>query len=364
MKFWELKQELQHRLIEIHLGHHGEIVKSFSSPDSNIYVLSRKHSSIELVAKTPKLDVSLSTEAIQARFGKFMHEIDNIYRACNHSLIQRFAYIEIVHGVPFLISRKRSMTLRDAMDGLPMAPVDALTVAIQICRALAYAAERGLVCHQDLKPENIFLDQIDEKYATEGRYPFKYQAYLADFDMANSAIIFGQPRGSRPYQAAEQYQRVSAESPTLPDYSKVDVFSLGVNLYEMLSGGIHPLGYRTLDLWPDSTVGNKWDTETPWKKWARSDAPLAAEDKIIDKEILDTIKDCLRTSPADRPSVVQLQARLTRKLRSMNTSAADCLDAYLRMLDEAAALDEAAGWPYMDELVSKVSKRFSPASSG
>jgi serine/threonine protein kinase len=264
----------------------------------------------------------------------------------------------MIRGVPFLISQMRHMTLRDAMEEGPFNESDAIAVAIQLSRALGYASSRGIVCHQDMKPENIFLDEVNRKFVTDGNFPYKYQAYLADFDMANAAILFEQAYGSRPYQAAEQYQKLSKENSVPPNYSKVDIFSLGVNIFEMLSGGIHPLGERTTDVWPESILGKKWEREDIWKNWARKGGPLFDDSTVQDPELLTIVKSCLCANFEDRPSASQVQTRLMAVLRRLNPRAAASLDAYLKMTDDDALMSADTGWPYMDELIRGVQSHF------
>jgi serine/threonine protein kinase len=354
MKLWEFSEEQQALLIGIHLSKYGKIIGTLSSPYSFVYTLKPEYSDSLIVAKAPKLDKAMPKEDIQFRLVKLLGEINHIYSTCNHSLIHRFGQIQIIHGVPFLISQMRHMTLRDAMEEGPFKEVDAVAVAIQIARALSYAGSKGIVCHQDMKPENIFLDEISRKFRTDGDFPYKYQAYLADLDMANAAVLFEYPHGSRPYQATEQYQKLSAENSVRPDYSKVDIFSLGVNIFEMLSGGIHPLGVRTLDAWPKSILGAKWGREDIWKNWARKGGLLYDETMFVDKSLLDIVKSCLATDSNDRPSASEVQIQLMSVLQRLSPNAAASLEAYLKMIDDAEQVNTAAGWPHMDRLIRSV----------
>ncbi len=91
----------------------------------------------------------------------------------------------------------------------------------RVARAVAYAHSRNVV-HLDLKPSNILLDG-------EGT------PYVADFGLALKAGGAGDPSGitggTLPYMAPE---RLRGEVPG-PD-PRMDVFSLGVLLYESLTG--------------------------------------------------------------------------------------------------------------------------------
>ena len=108
-------------------------------------------------------------------------------------------------------------------------PDQALSVVSQICEALQYAHDQGVV-HRDIKPGNILLDR-------EGHVK------LGDFGLAKllrsdeSMRLTGtmQAMGTPQYMAPEQLER-----PLEVDH-RADLYSLGVVLYELLTGEL-PLG--------------------------------------------------------------------------------------------------------------------------
>jgi serine/threonine protein kinase len=111
-----------------------------------------------------------------------------------------------------------------------LAPHEALAIVPQICEALQYAHDVGVV-HRDIKPENILLDR-------------KGRVKIADFGLANvlgrpekSGMLTGsrQVMGTPYYMAPEQIER-----PQEVDH-RADIYSLGVVFYEMLTGEL-PLG--------------------------------------------------------------------------------------------------------------------------
>jgi hypothetical protein len=117
-----------------------------------------------------------------------------------------------------------------------VAPREALAIVPQICDALQYAHDQGIV-HRDIKPENILLDR-------------KGRVKVADFGVArlmatqvdttsaaseNSLITAsltdaGKIVGTPQYMAPEQRQR-----PGETDH-RADIYSLGVVIYQMLTG--------------------------------------------------------------------------------------------------------------------------------
>jgi tRNA A-37 threonylcarbamoyl transferase component Bud32 len=111
-----------------------------------------------------------------------------------------------------------------------LSPREALTIVPQICDALQYAHDQGIV-HRDIKPENILVDK-------QGRVK------IADFGLAR---LLGQnPAGERLTRSAEvmgtpQYMAPEQVERPLEVDHRADIYSLGVVFYEMLTGEL-PLG--------------------------------------------------------------------------------------------------------------------------
>jgi serine/threonine protein kinase len=125
-------------------------------------------------------------------------------------------------GGAYLVMRwLRGGSLRAALRrGLP--PLESVARQLeQITAALAMAHRQGVV-HRDVKPDNILLDE-------EG------DAYLADFGIAKDLVrdatlsITGQLVGSPAYLSPEQVKG----DPATPHS---DIYSLGITLYEWLTG--------------------------------------------------------------------------------------------------------------------------------
>ena len=114
---------------------------------------------------------------------------------------------------------------------------DAIRVAARIARGL-YVAHRAGVVHRDLKPANVMIGEDEE--------PIVMDFGLARSDTGNADIAItkvGDILGTPGYMAPEQ---ISGDSKIIGPAS--DVYSLGVMLYQMLTGRLPFLG-PIQDIW-------------------------------------------------------------------------------------------------------------------
>ena len=100
-------------------------------------------------------------------------------------------------------------------------PAVAIDIVVQILRAARFAHRRGVI-HRDLKPHNVILDE-------EGR------ARVTDFGIARAGAsdmtLTGSVMGTAQYLSPEQAQGFAVSSAS-------DLYSVGVILYELLTGAV------------------------------------------------------------------------------------------------------------------------------
>jgi serine/threonine protein kinase/Tol biopolymer transport system component len=186
---------------------------------------------------------------------------------------QMFIVMELVEG----------QTLRDKGMNIPLK--QAIEIGVQLAEGLAAAHEKGIV-HRDIKPENIMVRK-------DGR------VQIMDFGLAKLRQASGASRltkegstiGTIGYMSPEQVQGQETDHRT-------DIYSLGVLLYELISGqspykGVH-----------ETAIMYEIVNEDP--------APLSSVKPETDAELDAMILDCLAKDPADR---VQSAAELARNLR-------------------------------------------------
>jgi eukaryotic-like serine/threonine-protein kinase len=149
-------------------------------------------------------------------------------------------------------------SLKDLVKG-GMAPKDAIDFTRQILNAARFAHRKGIV-HRDLKPQNVLIDD-------EGR------ARVADFGIArageNSDITAtGSVMGTAQYISPEQAQG----KPTTP---RSDIYSIGVILYEELTGRVPFQGESAV------AVALKQVSETPRRPSAINPNVPPALDAVV-----------------------------------------------------------------------------------
>ena len=170
---------------------------------------------------------------------RFKREGLVISKLSHPNIVTVFDYGETSAGLYLVMEYLQGLTLRQVLDACErMTPKLAVDLMKQVVGALEHSHAAGII-HRDIKPANIFLLP---------RYDGSYTAKLLDFGVAKLKVpgdehtmtqasgVLGTPK----YMAPEQV-RTSAAHPS------VDLYSIGIILYEMLAGhvpfdGEHPLG--------------------------------------------------------------------------------------------------------------------------
>jgi serine/threonine protein kinase len=125
-------------------------------------------------------------------------------------------------------------TLRDRLTRGPMQLSEAVDTAIQVASALVAAHQAGII-HRDIKPENIMLRPdgyvkvLDFGIAKLAESAFVGAAADAAASMTLAATNLGSILGTVRYMSPEQARGAPVDK-------NIDIWSLGVVLYEMVSG--------------------------------------------------------------------------------------------------------------------------------
>jgi tRNA A-37 threonylcarbamoyl transferase component Bud32 len=129
----------------------------------------------------------------------------------------------------FLMEYVDGVNLRQALRAGNLKPAEALKIVPQICDALQFAHDEGVV-HRDIKPENILLDKRGRVKIADFGLAKLFKA-KTDEALTGTHQIMGTPH----YMAPEQIRG------TRDVDHRADIYSLGVTFYEMLTGEL-PLG--------------------------------------------------------------------------------------------------------------------------
>ncbi len=107
---------------------------------------------------------------------------------------------------------------------LPLPPDRALALALQICDGVAYAHRQGVV-HRDLKPENVLIDAAGSAKVGDFGIARILRSDRPRSTVTAADVVLGTPR----YMAPEALDGAPADP-------RMDVYSLGVLLYQMVMG--------------------------------------------------------------------------------------------------------------------------------
>jgi serine/threonine protein kinase len=105
-----------------------------------------------------------------------------------------------------------------------------IEIFVRLCQTVAAAHNQGVI-HRDIKPENVMVDDLGAVYVMDWglakRLPDEDEADSSDSQRTRVGAVMGTPA----YMSPEQASGHGAESDR-----QTDVFSLGVMLYEILTG--------------------------------------------------------------------------------------------------------------------------------
>jgi serine/threonine protein kinase len=200
--------------------------------------------------------------------------------ALNHPNIVTIYEIDSDAGQLFIaMELVKGRTLADVLEGKSLSSDIAIDYAIQLCDGLGSAHRAGMI-HRDIKPSNVMVTQdgmikildfgLAKSYQTES-----HSAIPADRPLTESGSIIG----TIPYMSPEQVVggQVDARS---------DVFSVGIVLYEMLSGR------RPFQGSSNSDILRALLSENP--------TPLLSLVPDIPKALAAIVHQCLQKSPDAR----------------------------------------------------------------
>jgi serine/threonine protein kinase len=217
----------------------------------------------------------------------------------------------------FVMELVKGIAITDYCRDYRLSALDRIHLMIQVCKAIQHAHQRGII-HRDIKPSNVLVSQVDG-------HP---QPKIIDFGIAklvNESIgvrrhdtyygeLIGTPAYMSPEQANSNLEGVDIRS---------DVYSLGVLLYEVMTGET-PHANATIGLVNVRKLLNESKVELPsvrLKQKSQTDADstsdsipdLAEKVRILKGDIDCIIMRAIARDPNDRfQSITELQQDLVR----------------------------------------------------
>jgi serine/threonine protein kinase/WD40 repeat protein len=172
---------------------------------------------------TPTKEILARFEAERQALAMMNHQ--NIAKVLDAGITEEgrpYFAMELVKGIP----------ITEYCDTNKLKPNERLNLFIQTCRAIQHAHQKGII-HRDIKPGNVLVTLYDGKPVAKV-IDFGLAKALQDTTQLTNRTLFtqyGQVVGTLAYMSPEQ-----AEMNTLDVDTRTDVYSLGVILYELLTG--------------------------------------------------------------------------------------------------------------------------------
>lgn len=179
----------------------------------------------------PILAIGEAEETILARFRL---EAQAIAALRHRNILTIYGYGEEKGWAYIVMEYVPGGSLKDRIvPGQPFSWQQALTIIIPVSEALAFAHERHII-HRDIKPANILMPQDD--------WPLLADFGLAKMEQATrpNLTMPGQVLGTMAYAAPQQIQEGEIDA-------RVDIYSLGIVLYELLTGMLPFEGETSFD---------------------------------------------------------------------------------------------------------------------
>ena len=269
---------------------------------SKVYIASDKKLNNKQVAI--KIMTSFFSGDNQYLIKRFEGEVQSLCNLNHPNIIQILDYgttpaEKPFSGYPFYVMEYfAGTTLQQVLDSQTKLSVDAtLKIILKVCQGLKEAHQKGII-HRDLKPDNIFLISagevvkvIDFGIAKKIDEESKQQTQLT---------VEGTFLGTYRYASPEQCRGADIDSRT-------DIYSLGVVLYEMLSG------QNPYNISQNRTTKADWiashlrENPLPLSKQIGCETIPPGLEKIVNK--------CLAKKPLERfQTIAELESNLRQYL--------------------------------------------------
>ncbi len=247
---------------------------------------------------------------------RFRREAETVASLAHVGIVSVLDFDEDERGAPFLVMEHlEGEPLDEVLSRGPMEPDVAIGIMAELCDAVSYAHERG-VLHRDLKPSNVFMARREGAGTRPVLLDFGIAKLRADLTRLTAT---GMALGTPAYMAPEQAR-------ALPLDERADVYALGALFFEMITGTV-PFPAPT----PTAMMARALTDPAP--------APSSVRPEVsphVDALVLSALA---KDPDARPPSAREFAARLTRtsqapsdvvEIALAETRAAPAIDSVIR----------------------------------
>ena len=172
-----------------------------------------------LILKFLNPSISQDEEMMQ----RFVHELRYSRKITHPNVIRIYDFLHIRGNYAISMEYFPSHTLGgEVSDGKPLAVRRAVRLGMDVAKGMAVAHQVGIV-HRDLKPANVLIN--DEGVVKIVDFGVAAAQHQGDTQLTKTGYVIGSPK----YMAPEQILGKKVDE-------RADIYSLGVIMYEMLTG--------------------------------------------------------------------------------------------------------------------------------
>src|SRR5262249_14749810 len=188
----------------------------------------------------------------------------------------------------FVMDYVKGVPITEYCDSVRLSVDDRLNLFVQVCSALQHAHQKGII-HRDLKPSNILVAPYDDqpvpKVIDFGLAKAMHQRLTERTIFTAHEMVMGTPL----YMSPEQAQLNNLDIDT-----RSDIYSLGVLLYELLTG--------------TTPLERKRFQEAAWdeiRRMIREEEPPRPSLRLSSTDTLPSLAACRQTEPLTLKKLVR-----------------------------------------------------------
>ena len=187
--------------------------------------------------KVLRLELCMAAESVE----RFIREARAVNQIGHPNIVDIFAFGELAdHRSYFVMEKLTGESLQARMERKRLSRNEVCSIGESIASALDAAHEKQII-HRDLKPENIFLQAVRGKPSTVKLLDFGIAKLTGDDEQRLASTRTGAMLGTPMYIAPEQARGLRIDH-------RVDIYSLGVLLFEMVVGRLPFQAESAMDL--------------------------------------------------------------------------------------------------------------------